>query len=54
MDYRGARLSEEILKEDRVECHFECHHARKIGKRTQADENAGNDWKTLTRCGCER
>jgi hypothetical protein len=27
-----------------VEFHFEFHRARKIGKRRQTDENAGNRW----------
>ena len=33
----------------RVECHFECHSAGKIGKRMQTDANAGNNWQTLNR-----
>ena len=34
--------------------HFECHRARKIGKRRQTEANRGEDWKSPNRCGCER
>ena len=31
----SSKLSEDILRVRRVECHFECHCAGKIGKRAQ-------------------
>src|SRR6185436_5826235 len=37
-----------------IEFHFEFHYAGRIGKRRQTEANAGEDWKTLNRCGCER
>jgi len=37
-----------------VEFDFEFHCAGKIGKSRQTDANAGEDWQTLSRCGCER
>jgi hypothetical protein len=36
------------------EFHFEFHRDGSIGKHRQTDENAGEDWKTLNRCGCAR
>ena len=32
-----------------VECHFECHRNRKIGKSRQTNENAGENWTVVTR-----
>jgi hypothetical protein len=32
------KVRENFLRADRVECHFECHRAKKIGKRTRGRE----------------
>jgi hypothetical protein len=49
-----ARLSENVSRTVRVECHVECHWPRKIRNRTQTVADAGKNRKALNRCSCER